>query len=201
VGCVGEIGNVICGKTPPTSEKAYFGDYIPFITIPDMHNNIFVTHTNRGLSEQGEVFQKNKTIPQGSICVSCIATPGLVSLSTQSSQTNQQINSIVLHAKDELYYWFFVMRMLGREIQESGSGGSIYSNLSKSRFEEMKMPVAPSAIRLHFHKVIDPQFELLLCNIRQIRLLTNLRDTLLPKLISGELRVPEAEQMVAELEL
>jgi type I restriction enzyme S subunit len=52
-----------------------------------------------------------------------------------------------------------------------------------------------------FSKVGNESFSKKKSNIHQIRTLTNLRDTLLPKLISGELRVPEAEEMVAELGL
>ena len=64
---------------------------MPFITIPDMHNNVFVITTERKLSEIGIKSQIKKTLPKNSVCVSCIATAGLVSLTYEKSQTNQQI--------------------------------------------------------------------------------------------------------------
>ena len=51
---------------------------MPFITIPDMHNNVFVITTERKLSEIGIKSQIKKTLPKNSVCVSCIATAGLV---------------------------------------------------------------------------------------------------------------------------
>ena len=95
VGTVADIGEVICGKTPPTSEAANYGDDVPFITIPDMHNLLAVTTTNRSLSSLGAATQRKKTLPSGSVCVSCIATAGLVIRVTTPSQTNQQINCVV----------------------------------------------------------------------------------------------------------
>ena len=48
-----EVGNIITGKTPPTEDEENFGDFMPFITIPDMHNNAFAIKTERRLSEKG----------------------------------------------------------------------------------------------------------------------------------------------------
>jgi type I restriction enzyme S subunit len=106
VWAVRDVGNIVCGKTPPTKNPAYYGNDIPFITIPDMHGNVFATTTQRKLSHKGAVSQTKKTLPAGSICVSCIATPGLVVITTEDSQTNQQINSVVPEHLGETYYWF-----------------------------------------------------------------------------------------------
>lgn len=90
-----ECGNIICGKTPPKSNQNYYGNDVPFIKIPDMHNKMFIVESNDNLSLEGANSQMNKMLPKGSICVSCIATVGLVSITTKDSQTNQQINSII----------------------------------------------------------------------------------------------------------
>ncbi len=76
VGTIADLGTVICGKTPPTSEPENYGDEIPFITIPDMHGKLVVTSTARALSMSGANSQPKKFLRPGSICVSCIATPG-----------------------------------------------------------------------------------------------------------------------------
>ena len=68
--------DVICGKTPPTSDPQNYGDSIPFITIPDMHGSVYTTSTERFLSEKGVATQANKTLPENSICVSCSASVG-----------------------------------------------------------------------------------------------------------------------------
>ena len=184
---VGDIGDVICGKTPPTSVADYYGEDIPFITIPDMHGNVFGAATARKLSHAGANSQSNKTLPPGSLCVSCIATPGLVVITSEDSQTNQQINSVVPHQKEETYFWYWVMTGLGAEIASSGSGGSVLVNLSKGRFETLQVIKPPHALIRDYHTTVRPLFEAILANTHQSRTLATLRDTLLPKLLSGEL--------------
>jgi type I restriction enzyme S subunit len=188
VKAVGDIGHVICGKTPPTSVADYYGEDVPFITIPDMHGNVFCAATARKLSHAGVNAQANKTLPPGSLCVSCIATPGLVVITSEDSQTNQQINSVVPHQKEETYFWYWVMIGLGAEIASSGSGGSVLVNLSKGRFETLQVIKPPHALIRAYHTTVRPLLEAILANTHQSRTLATLRDTLLPKLLSGELQ-------------
>ena len=62
-----------------------------------MHGNMFCVQTGEYLSNEGATSQKNKTLPPNSLCVSCIGTAGVVSITSYKAQTNQQINSIVLN--------------------------------------------------------------------------------------------------------
>ena len=56
-------------------------------------------------------------------------------------------------------------------------------------------------IRKHFSSIINPIVEKIICNIEGQEILSKLRDTLLPKLISGELKISDAENMVEEAEI
>ena len=107
-----DFGDIICGKTPPKSNKDYFEGNIPFIKIPDMHNQLFVINTEDSLTKEGKEYQDNKTIPEKSICVSCIATVGLVSLTSKESQTNQQINSIIPKNSYSTYYLHYMFKSM-----------------------------------------------------------------------------------------
>jgi len=197
VGKVSDIGEVICGKTPPTSEPENYGDDVPFITIPDMHNLLAITSTNRSLSILGANTQKKKTLPIGSICVSCIATAGLVARVTEPSQTNQQINSVVPLAKWGNSFPLFTLRRIGDAVRAGGSGGSVFHNLNKSGFEQLKVLFPCKQLALAFNDIVEPAIEKIIANQKQAQTLTNLRDTLLPRLISGQLRLPDAEEAVA----
>jgi type I restriction enzyme S subunit len=86
LGKLGDFGEVITGKTPSTLDESNFGNYMPFVTIPDMHDGVFVIKTERTLSKKGATSQANKTIPKNSVCVSCIGTSGLVVITTENSQ-------------------------------------------------------------------------------------------------------------------
>jgi type I restriction enzyme S subunit len=198
VGRVSDLGNVICGKTPPTAQPENYGDDVPFITIPDMHSVLVVTATNRSLSRVGADTQKKKYLPPGSICISCIATPGLVVRVTVAAQTNQQINSVV-----PLEHWgkafpLFLLRRIGDAVRAGGSGGSVFHNLSKSGFEELKVLLTTSELAQRFDEVIEPLVSKIVGNQKQAQTLATLRDTLLPRLISGALRLPEAQAAAEE---
>jgi len=70
--------------------------------------------------------------------------------------------------------------------------------LSKSGFEELKVLLVSENLAQRFDEIVEPLIAKILENQQQAQTLTQLRDTLLPRLISGQLRLPEAEALVAE---
>lgn len=197
---VKDIGQVICGKTPPTKLPEYYGDDVPFITIPEMHGKIFSTSIQKRLSLAGANSQVKKMLPSGAICVSCIATLGLVTITTESSQTNQQINSVIPTEDNETYYWYWTLKNLGEEIKAGGSGGSVLGNLSTGRFSELQVNAGTRALRVAYNSSVESMFAHILANERESTSLAQFRDTLLPKLISGELRIEDAEKFLERAE-
>lgn len=196
VGTVENLGDVICGKTPSTKKPEYYGEDVPFIKIPDMHNRLVITSTNRMLSQLGAESQKKKYLPAGAICVSCIATPGLVIRTTSTSQTNQQINSVIPLAKWGKSYPLFLLKLIGHDVRIAGSGGSVFHNLNKTQFQELKLLLANQPVIEAFNEIVEPLVVKIEHNQRQAETLSTLRDTLLPRLISGQLQMPEAEEML-----
>ncbi len=191
---VGDIGTIVCGKTPHTQVCEYYGHDLPFITIPDMHGRIFATSVQRRLSQVGAQSQEKKMLPVGAICVSCIGTAGLVVITSELSQTNQQINSVIPNQKDATYFWYWTLRNLGDDIRAGGSGGSVLTNLSTGRFSELRLLASAARLRSCYHMIVAPLFRRILENEHESSSLATLRDTLLPKLISGELRVKDAQR-------
>ncbi|MDD6613348.1 MAG: restriction endonuclease subunit S [Bacteroidales bacterium] len=185
---VGEIGTVITGKTPSTSNKENYGGSIPFITIPDMHTGIYPV-SSVFLSEKGAESQSKKYIPQGALIVSCIGTAGLVCITKERCQTNQQINSLILDDKEMLHYMYFVFLSLKEHLNNIGSNGATMTNVNKSKFEGIDIVVPSSCIIRDFSQRTTPYFENILSLQSQLRLLTEARDRLLPKLMSGEITV------------
>jgi|LSQX01.3.fsa_nt_gb type I restriction enzyme S subunit len=185
--------NIICGKTPPTKKKENYGDQMPFITIPDMNSHVYVTETKRSLSEKGIKTQLHKTLPANSVLVSCIATPGLVALTSEESQTNQQINSIICKETISCLYLFLCMKNYSNEIKNLGSSGSTILNLNKTQFSKIRLILPTKNILDRFHQKVEQLFNYILQCQRQAQMLKGIRDALLPKLMSGEVRVPIEE--------
>jgi type I restriction enzyme S subunit len=186
---ISEIGDVITGKTPSTKDEENYGGQIPFITIPDMHGKIYVLTCGKYLSNKGVATQKNKTLPPGSICVSCIATPGLTILTHEECQTNQQINAVVPFKEGLKNFRFWQIKEVSEEVISKGSGGSVFHNLNKSQFSNLKIIEPSFELAQAYETMVLPIMSKILENEKQNQTLAALRDTLLPKLMSGELRV------------
>ncbi len=183
---VGEIGKVITGKTPSTANKENYGGRIPFITIPDMHTGIYPT-SSQFLSDLGANSQSGKFIPINSLMVSCIGTAGLVCITKEKCQTNQQINSLVLNDPSLLYYLYNTFLSLKEHLNNIGSNGATMTNVNKTKFESIDILIPTTSIYYLYNEAVKQSFISIKVLSSQIRLLTEARDRLLPKLMSGEI--------------
>ncbi len=186
---VKRMGQVITGKTPSTAIVENYGEDIPFVKIPDMHGVIYPLKTEVKLSERGANTQKNKFLPPKSIMVSCIATVGLVCITHEVCQTNQQINSIILNDEDHLYYMFFKMKGIKSLLEGVGSNGATMTNVNKTKFENIELLKPENEILKKFNNLVEPFFSNILALSKQNEKLKEARDKLLSKLMSGEIEV------------
>ncbi len=187
-----EKGHIITGKTPSTKRTEYFGNDYPFIKIPNM-NSVWVTETETSLSESGHQTQANKLLPKGTVLVSCIASPGEVSIVSKPSHINQQINAVIPNKNCPTSWLYCALVNLKTEIIAMASGGSVAPNLNKGNFSKVKIASCPSKIMVSFDEIVGHLFDKILFNDKENKILAELRDTLMPKLMSGELRVKDAE--------
>ncbi|WP_215769635.1 restriction endonuclease subunit S [Haemophilus sp. SZY H36] len=183
-----DLGQIICGKTPSKSNKEFYGNDVPFIKIPDMHNQVFITQTTDNLSVAGANSQSKKYIPPKSICVSCIATVGLVSMTSKPSHTNQQINSIIPNDEQtsEFLYLSLKQPSMTKYLKDLASGGSATLNLNTSTFSKIEIMTPSKEIIDIFHNKVVYTFEKVLSNSIENKRLAEIRDLLLPNLLNGE---------------
>ena len=191
--CVRDFGQVITGKTPPKERREFFGTEIPFIKLPDMHGRIFVLDTVEHLSAIGQAYQINKTLPPNSICVSCIGTAGIVVITTRPSQTNQQINSVVLKSLADREFLYFRLLDLKETINQYGANGVTMVNLNKTKFENLRLVQPPAQLVEQYHNTVSPMFDCTRNLQQRNENLAKTRDMLLPKLLSGEISVEQLE--------
>ena len=180
---LGEISEkIITGKTPSTKDSKNFGEGTPFITIPDMYRKVFTDKTVRHITNYGRKKIQNKVIPKNSVLVSCIATPGLVSITSKESITNQQINSIVCK-KQDLYFIYETLLSLKEYIILLGSGGSTTLNLNKSDFSKISICYAENRINKVFYELCNYIFNQIYENQFEIIKLENIKEELLKELL------------------
>lgn len=186
---ISEIGKVVTGKTPSTEKEEYYGKEIPFVKIPDMYNGIYSIVTETSLTKEGADTQKSKYIPANSIMVSCIATVGLVNISVNVCQTNQQINTIILNQQEDLYYLYFTMKRLKTLLEGVGSNGATMTNVNKTKFENLEILYPIKELRKKYFCFCYPIFKKIYDLSMNNIFLSQARDCLLTKLMSGELEV------------
>ena len=186
-GTVGDLGTIITGKTPSTKEADNFGNEVPFIKTPDMHEQSIILYADEMLSEKGAQSQVGKFLPEGAILVACIgAGIGAVSMTGIAAQTNQQINSVVPRQKDLLYYAYFALRDLKPRLAAIG-GGATMPNVNKSKFSNLPIAIPKGQILREFHSSSAPMFEQMKTLHRQNHQLGGARDLLLPRLMDGRI--------------
>lgn len=182
MGKIQDFGEVVTGKTPSTLDQSNFGDYMPFVTIPDMHNGFYVIKTERGLSKKGVTIQANKIVPKNSVCVSCIGTSGLVVITPKDCQTNQQINTIVPQKAYALEFIYLTCCGLEKIIAEYGMGAAVLNNLNKSEFENLRVIIPLDDMMLKFHEQVSPVFSVIYLKQKENLNLTELQSLLLAKM-------------------
>lgn len=186
---LGTLGSVRTGKTPSTTNSEFYGGEFLFYKTPDMHDKYFVFETEETLTELGMQSQKSQIIQPNSIMVTCIGTGGVTAISTKLGCTNQQINSLTLEDETYLEWAYLMMKDLKPQIEAFGATGATMTNLSKTKFSNLKVLIPNNDLILEFHQKIKPVFDL----IKQLTLananLNEQKNQLLPRLISGKLSV------------
>ena len=180
---------IITGKTPSRANSDNFGGEIPFITIGDIRGNTFIYSTSESLTDLGASVQQNKYLPEGSLCVSCIATVGEIGFTTEWSHTNQQINSIVFEDETNRYYLYFALKNYFENANASAKTGNTFANMNKEDFSGIRIILPNKEIKNNFQEISEPYFAQIKCLQGQNQELTQLRDWLLPMLMNGQVKV------------
>lgn len=182
-------GRIETGKTPSMEKQENYGNDVMFIKTPDMHGNTFVIKSEEMLSERGHLTQPKKLLPPNSIMVTCIGSGGIVAINAEQAHTNQQINSIILYDLTKLEWLYFTCKSLKSTIELFGATGTTMTNLSKGKFERLKVINPDDSLIVKYHQIVAPMLDNIKSLMYQNQNLATQRDLLLPRLMSGKLEV------------
>ena len=186
------------GGTPRRDEPIFWdrGD-IPWLTSGEVRQTIVTTPQNF-ITEAGLNASSAKwVLPLSTVVALYGATAGQVSLVSSRMTTNQAVCSLI-PKQHYAYYNYLLMRSNTKEL-ESKAVGSAQQNISKGIVEETRVILPPPPAVERFDETVGPLFDRWIANLYQSRTLATLRDTLLPKLLSGELSVRNLESQVAAM--
>lgn len=189
VGRLTDVIKLMPGGTPKTSEPLYWDNgTIPFFSPKDV-NGVYCFATEKHITEAGLNKCSSNLYPKDTIFITCRGTVGkvcLVACDMAMNQSNYAIKAI--DGYSQYYVFFLVKSVVERLIKKSN--GAVFSAITSKDFDEEILIPSQKAVE-DFTNVIDGFFRRIFTIGTESSRLSLLRDTLLPRLMSGELEVPE----------
>lgn len=131
---LGEIFNIVTGKTPSKKIREYFNGNIPFVKPSDLDLSDYIENSEDTLTQDG--FKKAPFIPKNSVLVSCIGNLGKKAILKQNGSCNQQINAILPNSNFDMKFVFYYIDIIKPWMKQNASATTI-PILNKSRFEQI----------------------------------------------------------------
>lgn len=192
VGTLNEFYEVNIGKTPPRKEQQWFkkqNSGIKWVSISDMGSNgMYIYKTHECLTKEAIDRFKIKLIPENSVLLSFKLTVGRVSITSHEMTSNEAIAHIICKDISHLEYVYIYLKNFN--FDTLGSTSSIANATNSKTVKQLPFLMPTTNLLKDFNNIILPIFHNIKSNLEELNNLTSLRDTLLPKLMSGEIRVP-----------
>lgn len=191
------IGNYVSisgGGTPSTKEASYWNGDIAWSSPKDLSErpDAYLFRTNKTLTEEGLKKITSGINPVGSLLLSSRAPIGYIAFADIPVAVNQ--GYIVFGSDQYLSNQFMYLWLKTRmNLVINAANGSTFLEISKKSFNNIETVIPSEAILAEFQNLVIPHFVKLKNNLTQIQNLTNLRDTLLPKLMKGRIRIKKEE--------
>lgn len=188
---LGDVFEVRSGNTPRTEEARYWGGEHHWATPKDLSllSSPVLLKTDRMLSDQGIAAANSGLLPAGSVLLSTRAPIGYLAFATRPVAINQGMAGIVGKEVSTAYAWLWCATNIDTFL--AVSGGSTFPEISKGTLRRLPMIVPTAEVLSAFAACVDPIIERLIALSDECDRLAALRDTLLPRLISGELRIKD----------
>lgn len=196
---ISEVAKIVGGSTPRTSVPGYWDGSISWATPKDLSRltSTPLFRTERSITEQGLQQISSGLLPRGTVLLSSRAPIGYLAIAEVPLAINQgfiALNS--LGAVPNLYLWQWVAHHMA-EIKDRANG-TTFQEISKANFRPIGFDVPPAMVIDRWMNVAEPLYQLVVKLEHETSILATLRDTVLPKLMSGELRVRDAERLVED---
>lgn len=184
------VVEVIAGGTPKTEIKEYWDGDIPWISVKDFVNEPhFVMSTERYISTEGLSHSSTHLLEPNDIIISARGTVGAIAQIKEPMAFNQSCFGLRSKLKNGSHWLYFLMRNKVSELKQK-SHGSVFDTINRKTLSDLQKTVPTTGILTIFHCVISTIIQKSLSLSIESARLADLRDTLLPKLMSGEL-IPE----------
>lgn len=203
-GSATEVVNVLGGGTPRTEVPAYWDGEIPFFSPKDSHGGAICIETEQTITEAGLESCASQLFEANTIFITARGTVGNVVLAGEPMAMNQSCYALVPKNRTHLYFVFVGLRCAVSVIKGVSNSG-VFDNIVMDTFKIIPMIHPGPELAAKFSNLVEPMFEQSLALRRANQALRTQRDALLPRLISGKLKVDHLDirlppEMRAEVE-
>ena len=189
VGKFTDIIDIKGGGTPKTDIAEYWNGDIPFFTPKDI-NDVFCISTEKNITDLGLSKCSSKLYSKNTVFITARGTVGKVCMAGRDMAMNQTCYALI--GKKNFGQHFIYMQTISIvERMKKKANGAVFSAITTRDFDSEKIIIPSLDIVSDYLMKIEPLYESILHNQQEITHLTNLRDTLLPKLMSGEIDVEQ----------
>jgi type I restriction enzyme S subunit len=198
---IGELCNVVGGSTPSTNEAAFWRDGQHYWATPKDLSSLstpVLLKTERKVTDAGLARIGSGLLPRGTVLLSSRAPIGYLAVSEVPIAINQGFIAM-LPAKGISNLFVLYWAEWAHEEIVSRANGSTFLEISKASFRPIRVSTPPNPIFAAFERMARPIYARIVTNERESGTLASLRDSLLPRLISGELRIKDAERVVGKV--
>jgi len=197
---IGEVCTVVGGSTPRTTVQEYWDGNIAWATPKDLSrlSSPPLFDTERRITELGLRQISSGLLPRGTVLLSSRAPIGYLAIAELPVAVNQGVIALVPSERlPGLYLWQWLSHNLHEVMTRAN--GTTFLEVSKTNFRSMPIAVPPEKDLVGWVEIAEPMYRLIFAREIENKELVEVRDTLLPKLLSGELRVRDAEPLVEEV--
>ncbi|MEQ1593344.1 MAG: restriction endonuclease subunit S [Thiobacillaceae bacterium] len=193
---VGEVVDCVGGGTPSTTEPKYWEGGTHHWTTPKDFSSLqapVLLNTDRKLTDAGIAKISSGLLPAGTLLLSSRAPVGYLAIAAMPVAINQGFIALKCNERASNFFMLNWCQTNMAEI-ESRATGTTFAEISKQNFRPIRVVLPPKELMAAFTAKVAPLYAQITANLHQSRTLATLRDTLLPKLLSGELSVTEAQE-------
>ncbi|WP_097031923.1 restriction endonuclease subunit S [Cereibacter ovatus] len=190
---------IIGGGTPKTSNADFWDGPIPWFSVTDTPPNgsVFVSDTEKTITEAGLNGSSARLVPKGTTIISARGTVGNLAVAGRDMTFNQSCYGLRGAGSVGDYATFLIAQNMVSQLQAMAHG-SVFSTITRQTFESLSLPMPTDKILRAFEDAVSPLFDKILANVLESRTLAQTRDLLLPRLMSGEIRIRDTERLVEE---
>ena len=192
VGRLEDIANIVGGSTPSKAKPEYYTQKgIAWLTPKDLssHPAVYSSRGEIDITQEGYNSTSTKLMPRGTVLFTSRAPIGYISIAQNDICTNQGFKSLVPRKAGTCFLYCF-LKYVTPEI-ENKSTGSTFKEASGALMKSLQVIMPEQKVFEEFEEIVSPLFARIESLEKETSRLSLLRDTLLPRLMSGELEVPE----------